>query len=394
LLPGTGSAAFELIRGLYDDQNEGRNNPPPLRYRGIPAYPSEAAFRLFKSFFSPHAPPGQDALALFMDPAKAHQVQWLPSANPPQRYFDCSTGAALTVQGLELEKLTLADDPTGLPYMNPKRRAFPPCDRSVHVIDKRIVLIDRDRETVLGTALPAPVAGDVSPSSPPLSPVDWRSVFVGGIPHIAPDQAYGAVLLYPEDDASISELAAQPFVADYLEDLAEQDREIGRLLAQANQVLIQNGDAVIATCIAFDRPRDYTVVLREAAFAQKQAQQLWTTCAQLGRWEWLKRIRFIQTDRESSHFDAQGIDVAYCWMPLGGQASLVAAVTELRRALRAGGGAFVTGPASLNECWKGSGFGVVWQDRVEHLPTFRMHRTILPNARLKDDLTLYFVRAL
>jgi len=394
LLPGTGSAAFELIRGLYDDQNEGRNNPPPLRYRGIPAYPSEAAFRLFKSFFSPHAPPGQDALTLFMDPAKAHQVQWLPSANPPQRYFDCSTGAALTVQGLELEKLTLADDPTGLPYMNPKRRAFPPCDRSVHVIDKRIVLRDRDRETVLGTALPAPVAGDVSPSSPPLSPVDWRSVFVGGIPHIAPDQAYGAVLLYPEDDASISELAAQPFVADYLEDLAEQDREIGRLLAQANQVLIQNGDAVIATCIAFDRPRDYTVVLREAAFAQKQAQQLWTTCAQLGRWEWLKRIRFIQTDRESSHFDAQGIDVAYCWMPLGGQASLVAAVTELRRALRAGGGAFVTGPASLNECWKGSGFGVVWQDRVEHLPTFRMHRTILPNARLKDDLTLYFVRAL
>ena len=67
---------------------------------------------------------------------------------------------------------------------------------------------------------------------------------------------------------------------------------------------------------------------------------------------------------------------------------------ELRRALRAGGGAFVTGPASLNECWKGSGFGVGWQDRVEHLPTFRMHRTILPNARLKDDLTLYFVRAL
>ncbi|MEK7337381.1 MAG: hypothetical protein AAB111_07860, partial [Nitrospirota bacterium] len=43
LLPGTGSAAFELIRGLYDDQNEGQPSPRPLRYRGIPTYPSEAA---------------------------------------------------------------------------------------------------------------------------------------------------------------------------------------------------------------------------------------------------------------------------------------------------------------------------------------------------------------
>jgi hypothetical protein len=30
LLPGTGSAAFELIRGLYDDQNEGQPQPLPL----------------------------------------------------------------------------------------------------------------------------------------------------------------------------------------------------------------------------------------------------------------------------------------------------------------------------------------------------------------------------
>ena len=34
LLPGTGSAAFELIRGLYDDQNP--QNPRLLQYRGIP----------------------------------------------------------------------------------------------------------------------------------------------------------------------------------------------------------------------------------------------------------------------------------------------------------------------------------------------------------------------
>ena len=36
LLPGTGSALFELIRGLYDDQNRHAAAPRPLRYRGIP----------------------------------------------------------------------------------------------------------------------------------------------------------------------------------------------------------------------------------------------------------------------------------------------------------------------------------------------------------------------
>ena len=80
LLPGTGSAAFELIRGLYDDQN--RESQLPLRYRGIPTYPSEAAFRLFSTVFSPT---GDNPLALFMEPARSHEVTWLPDPHPPHR---------------------------------------------------------------------------------------------------------------------------------------------------------------------------------------------------------------------------------------------------------------------------------------------------------------------
>ena len=34
LLPGTGSAVFELIRGLYDDQNEGKPAPTTLTISG------------------------------------------------------------------------------------------------------------------------------------------------------------------------------------------------------------------------------------------------------------------------------------------------------------------------------------------------------------------------
>jgi hypothetical protein len=393
LLPGTGSAAFELIRGLYDDQNEGRGSPLALRYRGIPPYPSEAAFRLFKSFFVPHAPLGKETLTLFMDPAKAHLVEWLPAPAPPLRYFDRSSGAALTMQGSDLQKVTLAQDSAGLPYMNAKGRGFVPCDRAAKVIDGRIVIKDRDVETVLGTTLPATIRDDATPNGPsPISPIDWRSVFVGGMPLITPNAAYGAVLLYPEDETPVGELAAQPFVADYLQDLAEQDRDIGRRMTEARRVLIQNGDAVISTCIAFDRPRDYTVAVREPAFAQKQAQQLWTTCAHLQRWDWLTRIQFIPADAVNGTA-GQGVDLAYVWTPLGGQHSQANVVAALRRALRSGACAFVTGSAALHDSWNHAGFHVAWQERVDQLPTFRMHRAILPKARLTEDLTLYFVHA-
>ena len=115
LLPGTGSAVFELIRGLYDDQNEGKSTPLPLRYRGIPTYPSEAAFRLFSSFFTPQAPDGNDPFTLFMNPERSNHVTWLPAGTPPIRYFDQHAGACLTLQGGVLRKVTVASDSPGCP---------------------------------------------------------------------------------------------------------------------------------------------------------------------------------------------------------------------------------------------------------------------------------------
>ena len=187
------------------------------------------------------------------------------------------------------------------------------------------------------------------------------------MPPITSHQAYGAVLLYPDDETPIGELAAQPFVADYLEDLAEHDREIGRLVAQANQVLIHNGDAVIATCIAFDRPRDYTIAVREPAFAQKQAQQFWTTSAQLQRWDWLKRIRFLPIDSTGmSHVSQLTFDVAYQWMPLGPQDRQVDRHYGVAARAPARGSAFATGSATLREHWKGLGFQLVWEEPLSN----------------------------
>jgi hypothetical protein len=108
----------------------------------------------------------------------------------------------------------------------------------------------------------------------------------------------------------------------------------------------------------------------------------------------LKRIRFVPIERGATHpAPLPAFDLAYQWMPSATQERLPQAVAELRHALRPGGCAFVTGPATLRDSWKGAGFVPIWQEPVEQLPTFRMHRAILPKARLTDGLTLYCVRA-
>ncbi len=396
LLPGTGSAVFELIRGLYDDQNESQAAPRPLRYRGIPTYPSEAAFRLFSSFFLPTARGTSDPFQLFMDATKAHEVEWLPSPTQPRRYFDGAQGCCLTVQGSKLQKVTMMEDSAGLSFLNPRGRRFAPCDRAAQIVHGAVVVQDRDRETVLSLALPKACREQQQPEPVLMSPVDWRSLFIGGIPPISAQEAYGAVLFYPQDEAEIGELAAQPFVADYLQDLAEQDREIGTAVAKAERVLIENGDAVIATCIPFDRPRRYDVLVRVPSFAQRQAQQLWSASAELQRWDWLAQIRFLPTGKtEETASSSSAYDLIYHWVPYpleGNLPGLMARMQGVRNALSRGGHAFVIGPAGVGALWGGSGLSVCWQEAVEELPTFRMHRTILPQARLKPGLTLFHVK--
>lgn len=393
LLPGTGSAAFELIRGLYDDQNQGNPAPRQLRYRGIPTYPSEAAFRLFSSFFTPQAPAGGiPAFTLFMNPERSHQVVWLPAVTSPVRYFDRAAGACVTIKGHELQKVTVIQDRAGAPYVNSAGKKLAPLDRRADVVGGQVVLHDRDREMKLAVSLRAGVK-DHGSVPVEMSPVDWRSVFVQGLPDVEPAEAYGAVLLYPDDESPVDALAAQPFVADYIQDLSEQDREIGVVFSRAERVLIDNGDAVIATCIMFDRPREYTVLVTHPAFAQKQAQQLWSVCAELQRWDWLSRVRFVPVGARGTE-QIDSYDVIFRWMTdAGDQPSVYAeGMKQVGQALRTGGHAFVTGPAQLEPVCRMAGLQLLWKEPVEQLPTFRMHRTILPKAQLTPGLTLFHLK--
>jgi hypothetical protein len=394
LLPGTGSAVFELCRGLFDDQNEGRPNPQPLRYRGIPTYPSEAAFRLFSSCFTPVAPAGGNPVVLFMDQSRSHEVTWIPAQDPPLRYFEPEQSICLTVQGGLIRKATVAEDSTGLSYVDARGRRVAPLDRRLAVKGNELILKDREKHTSMQfrqeiAAAPTPSAECVD------SPVDWRTLFVQGVPPIRPVDAFGAVLSYPDDEKEIGELAAQPFVADFVQDLAEHDRELGAVLSRAERVLIDNGDAVIETCIPCDRPRDYIIRSYYAAYAQRQAQELWTRCAAPQQWEWLRRIRIVPASIwNRMTVSPQPYDVIYQWLPYSSfteTAALTASVAWLRQMLRSQGRAFVVGPVGLGTVLTQHTLPVLWEESVESLPTVHMHKSILPKARVKAGLTLFHI---
>jgi len=312
----------------------------------------------------------------------------------PVRYFDQRAGACFTIQDNMLCKVTVASDPSGLSYVSQQGRPFVPYDRSAEVVGKQVVLKDRDRKTTLAVPLLQESLRETDGPAA-MSPVDWRSVFVQGVPAILPVEAYGAVLLYPEDGTEIDEYSAQPFVADYIQDIGEQDREIGTVLSRAERVFIENGDAVVATCITFDRVRDYTVLFRRPAYAQKQAQQLWSVCAEIQQWDWLSHIRFV-SDGEVRNQGAQGsYDLVYHWMPYDIadlSNNLDDQMKMISQMLRTRGHAFVIGPAHLGPRGLSQGLHICWEEPVEQLPTFRMHRTILPKAKLRGGLTLFHMK--
>jgi hypothetical protein len=387
MLPGTGSAVLELIRALYDDQ---RTEPPrPLRYRGIPAYPSQAAYRLFSQFFTPQAPGGEDPLPVFMNPSRSSHITWLPAADPPLRYRDVRHNAAVTIKGGQVQKVTLSDDPAGVSYLSPSPSGFAPCDRRIAAEEGMIVLFDGSERR----SIPIPRSWGVATTtaSPPSgSPPGWRSLFAGEPPHVSPRDAFASVSLYPADETEIGEVASQPFVADYLEDLGEDDPVVRRWLARSERVFIGGFDASVPSLMQLDRPRDYLVSFRWPAVAQKQAQAIWNYLAQTRRLEWAQKIRFSEMP-ETLACPAGSYDGLYLWLPFGDwnhAEKLTASLLLVHSKLARSGLAFVVGPPSLPALAQSQGWTIQTILPVADLPTFQMHRNILPKARLKTGLTL------
>ena len=392
LLPGTGSALFELIRGLYDDQNRQKAVPRSLRYRGIPTYPSEAAYRLFSNFFSPQLTGDGDPFPLFMDAPRSHLVTWVPVPDPPRRHLDLTQKLCVTIQGQRMLKATRWDDSAGISYQPFDQRGAAPCQRGFAIDQDHLLLMDRGATRTI--ALPDNWGKLIGPSAPTVVQpvVDWTSVFEGDAPQVSPDEAFGAVLLYPDDEQEIGELATQPFVADYLQDLIEQDRPLAGRVARAGRLLITGFDGAITTCIGADYSRACTVLYDYPAFAQRQAQMLWNLLAREQRLEWLSHVHMRPRQHEGVEANDHMYDLAYEWTPfsLYDQTEVVGKrIQQLAGKLSPGALAFIVGPVTVADGCRTAGMQMQAITPVASLPTVRMHQSVLPRAQLKPGVMLY-----
>jgi len=389
LLPGTGSATFELIRGLYDDQNP--LEPRTLTYRGIPTYPSKGAFGLFSQFFTPSVSGGGDPLSIFLDQARSHEVDWLPAPDPPVRYFDLAHKLCVTVKKGAVQKATLADDSTGLFYFVPDARRFAPCGRQLMIQNNQLLLLDEQKRTKIPlqpswgmTQLPSLGSQGAAFS--------WRELFPEGPPVVTPKQAFGCVLLYPENDTLIGEPETQPFVINYFEDLLDGEPSLQAHLTQTNRVLIYQCDAALGSCFRLDRPRDYRVVYGSGPFAQKCAQHLWNQLAQQHQLEWIQKIQLYPKSEHSLQLFQETFDLIYFWIPFASfldVRSLEKFMHLIAGALKSGGIGFVAGPPIFSEYAGRFNLLVLDEEQALTLPTFRLHQAILPRAQLNPVLMAY-----
>ncbi len=395
LLPGTGSAAFELIRGLYDDQNP--QNPRTLQYRGIPTYPSAGAFGLFSNFFTASHRGGENPLTVFMDPPRSHEVDWLPNPHPPVRHVDPRHRICLTVKQGNVLKVTKTDDASGLPFVPPNHQGFVPCGKRVAVASGHLHL--DDHRTAHKIALqPAwgisrPMERQTGNQAVVNKKSSWEGFFSDGVPVVSPREAYSAVLLYPEDETPVGDLASQPFVADFLSDFIEEDQRLAVQVGQSGHVLIHGFDGVIGSLLAFNRLRSTTIVYSRGAYAQKHAQAAWNQLARNNRLDRQISYRFLSED--SFRYGASTYDLMYVWLPFTSYDDAARLKDHLRRisdALRPNGLAFLAGSDSLSSIVSGLSLEIMFSDLVAHFQPFRMHKSILPKATLHSRLSVWILK--
>ncbi|WP_447972387.1 hypothetical protein [Nitrospira sp. Kam-Ns4a] len=392
--PGTGSAVLELFWGLCDDQQQS-GALRPLRYRGLPTYPSEAAYGLFSAFFQPVAPSGTDPRALFMKGREANRIAWWLRPDPPWRYFDRNRRLTVTVQNGMIQKVTVTDDPAGLPYVAPgSRGGWAPCGRTVVATGGQALLRDGAAVRRLDLDPAWGVTHESLDPGPPAFPYDWRAFFDGQPPMLDPALVQALALRYPDDETETPELSTQPFVLEQCVISLNQRRGTPAGGTRAPAVLIDGFDAVAADCIREDTAGLYRVLYRHPEWAQRQAQVLWDRAARVNRLETIRATRFVPRAQWRGIYNGR-YDLIYCWIPFAlyrDTAACLAMLTAVSAALARGGLALVAGPSTLRSRLAVPALRVLEAFLVEdlgRLPLLTEHRRLHPRTRLRADLALF-----
>lgn len=391
LLPGTGSATFELIRGLYDDQNV--TGACPLQYRGIPVYPSEAAFRLFSLFFTPSVPPSQAPMEVFLDPERSQEVHWFPATDYPVRFIDEEQRLCVTVRNHTIQKATLWDDPAGLSFNRIHDSGRPLSDnRGVASTADQLWFLDGAVRQEL-TARPSwQLSGLSHPVTWQPFNSTWRDCFPMRQPVLAPSQAFSSVLLYPDSQEMIGEQESQPFVFDFLDDFFEERQDLFHLRSCAKRVLLAHCEAGMGSCLHFKQPQIHTIWYTWPQFAQKQAQAIWNKLFRMDRLAWLPNFHLIPFELPMLEVVQERYDWIYLWIPFSdySKSDMIDCWGKiLKTHLSSGGIGCVAGPSALRRNFRDQGLQIVHAAGGDSLPTFRIHQTILPNGWLNPELTVW-----
>ncbi len=390
-LPGSGGAVFDLIWGLFEDQS--RETPlPPLRYRGLPTYPSPEAFNIFSAYFTPKGPAGAELMEVFMDTDRSHEIEWTPRHDPPWRYFSEVQSMSLTVQDGFLYKLTLYDDPIGIPYINTARGGFGSCQRYMSVTGGQIILHDAEEQQKVPIAEQWHVTDQAPAKAPPPAPFGWQHFFGGKAPETDPVKILFTVPFYPEGEAPIDEASLQPMVLDQIFEYMERHDDMEGKLEKVDSVLVHTFDSVISGCIDCTQDRAVTVLYGDPEFAVKNAQQLWNFAAGRQQLENLKRVKFLS---EAEHVDEayqQTYGMIYKWIPFAyhqNREASEAMLKSLADALKPGGMLFLCGPGPIRGLFDHYGLTSRDNDAVIEMPFFNQHRKMCPENQVHPDLTVF-----
>jgi hypothetical protein len=392
-LPGTGGAVFEFIWGLYNDQNR-EQKLSPLRYRGLPTYPSKESFNIFSAFFEPSGPNNEDIFEVFMDTYRSHEIEWRPRQEPPWRYFNEEHQISVTVQNKFLYKAVVKNDPITIPFVNFVKGGNPPCQRHLVVEKEKIILKDRNssREIPMDSKWNAEPIGENKEFAEP--PFSWDSFFEGDLPKADPIKAQYTVALYPEGKAEIDEGSIQPIALDQIFYYMEENSDMPEKLEAAEKVLIHTMDMVIAGCVDCGKPRDYTVLYSDPELAIRNAQLLWSHAASRNELENLKNVKFFPEIDKVEEAYSTSYDMIFKWMPLGfyhDRENCEAMLAAIANALRPGGMLFLIGPLPLSGLLEHYGLNQINGDPIVEMPFFQQHLKMCPENLLNPQVTVFLL---
>lgn len=390
-LPGTGGAVFEFIWGIFNDQSR-EEELPPLRYRGLPTYPSKEAFNIFSAFFEPKAPEGKNVKTVFMDPQTSHEITWTPQKHPPVRYFSQRQQVAVTAQDGYLYKVTVFDDPVTFPFTNCAGIRRPPIEREARVGNQSLTLLEGGR----GREIFFEPSWGLRPQTYPTKlaekyPFTWKWFFNGEPPQVDPVKSVYTVPFYPEGRADIEESSLQPMALDQIFHYMEMAPGMAAKLEKMESVLIHTFDTVLAGCIDSSKDRIYTVLYSDPEFAQKNAQLLWNYAASKNQLGNLERVSFLEEAEHIRDAYSQKYDLIFKWIPFmyhqdrEACESMLAALAE---ALLPGGFMFLAGPRQLQGLFDHYKLDALYNDPVYNMPFFRQHLKMCPENQVNPNLAV------